>query len=211
MIKYLILNGSEGVDKLVINHESSPCINFSIMRALKLIDKSTWDHCIRVRDTSLILADEIRLTSKDKEILQKATLLHDIGKLLIPINILNKPGQLTNDEWVIMRKHSELGELIIRDDKNEYSEMNKAADIIRFHHEHYNGLGYPDGLIGENIPLLSRIICVVDVFDALMNCRPYRDAYNLTECLEIIGEMKGKQLDPKLTEIFIEKVLPKIL
>ena len=135
--------------------------------------------------------------------------MHDIGKIKIPDSILNKPGKLTDEEYGIMKKHSEYGGNIIRrtignvEDK-EYCDI--AYNIARYHHERYDGKGYPEGLKGEEIPLEARIMALADVYDALISERVYKKAFSREKARQIILEESGAQFDPLLTELFLECV-----
>lgn len=169
-------------------------------------DKITSLHCMRVKNLSMQLGEKMGLSNRDIKILGKASLLHDVGKIAIDDSILNKPGELSKKEWGVMKKHPLYGELMIKDSELK-DDVKKVGEIIRHHHEHYNGKGYPYGLGGEEIPFLARVISVVDVFDALISKRPYRDPFSIDEGVLILKELSGKQLDSSLTEIFIHDVL----
>lgn len=177
-----------------------------LMKELHEKDSATYHHCNRVKDISIILGDTIGLNGKELNLLAESALLHDIGKIAIDEAILNKPGALSIEEWNVMKKHPSYGELMLTEYKLE-NEENVVGELIRHHHEHFNGKGYPYGLIGEDIPFLSRIISVVDVFEALTSKRPYREPCSIDDAVWIMDELSGNQLDPWLTEIFIHKVL----
>ena len=135
--------------------------------------------------------------------------LHDIGKIKIPDVILNKPGKLTEKEYEVIKKHSVYGAEIVR--KTIYSIENKAyADvaynIAKYHHERFDGTGYPEKLSGENIPLEARIMALADVYDALVSDRVYKKAYPKEKAIQIIKEGSGTQFDPLLAALFIECV-----
>ena len=135
--------------------------------------------------------------------------LHDIGKIKIPDTILNKPGKLTSQEYEVIKKHSNYGANIIKKtiyslENKEYSEI--AYNIAKYHHERYDGSGYPEGLKGEEIPLEARILALADVYDALISDRVYKKAYPKEQAIQIILEGKGTQFDPILTDLFVEAV-----
>lgn len=133
--------------------------------------------------------------------------LHDIGKIATPDSILQKPGKLTDEEFAKMKEHSaEGGEIILHTfgDLNNPEFTQIAYDMARYHHEKYNGRGYPDGLSGEEIPLHARIMAIADVFDAVSQKRCYRDAMPLEECFAIIENGAGKDFDPDLVKIFLD-------
>ncbi|MCR5684547.1 MAG: HD domain-containing protein [Lachnospiraceae bacterium] len=132
--------------------------------------------------------------------------MHDIGKIVIPDSILKKPGRLTPEEYNEMKKHAEAGGTIVNDvlrGTAEADDMLFAADIALYHHEKWDGTGYPKGLKGEDIPLSARIMAIADVFDALISDRCYKDAIPVEEAFEIIREGAGTHFDPKLAEVFL--------
>lgn len=169
-------------------------------------DKTTYHHCLRVKNLSLILGKTVRLADKEICILAKSALLHDIGKIAIEDEVLNKPGALSKEQWSVMKEHPIYGELMFLNYTKEKDDK-VVGEVIRHHHEHFNGKGYPYGLRGENIPFLSRLISVVDVFEALTSKRPYREPCSIKESVMIMSDLSGNQLDPWLTDIFIHKVL----
>ena len=132
--------------------------------------------------------------------------LHDIGKIATPDSILQKPGKLTDEEYAIMKEHAAVGGDIIQNtfhnlEDEEFKQI--AYEVARFHHEKYNGKGYPEGLVGEQIPLHARIMAIADVFDAVSQKRCYRDAMPVEECFAIIEKGAGSDFDPVLAEIFL--------
>jgi putative two-component system response regulator len=131
--------------------------------------------------------------------------LHDVGKIVISDTILNKPGRLTDEEFTIMKTHSAEGAAIIERTITRTGDANfllNAKTIAEYHHEKWNGTGYPHGMSGEEIPLLGRIMAVVDVYDALVSARPYKKAYSHEEAYEIIMSESGRHFDPQLTKVF---------
>lgn len=141
------------------------------------------------------------------EYVSEAAPLHDVGKIAIPDEILQKPGRFTDEEYEIMKTHSAVGgDIILNTFSNMFSEEAKKItyEVARFHHEKYNGKGYPDGLVGEQIPLHARIMAIADVFDAVSQNRCYRGAMPLDECFSIIEKGKGTDFDPLLVELFLE-------
>lgn len=129
--------------------------------------------------------------------------LHDIGKISIDKSVLNKPGPLTPSEWEEIKKHPEIGYRIL----STVNKMSKVAEYVLYHHERYDGKGYPKGLKGEEIPLVSRILAIADAYDSMVSDRPYRKALGDEEILKEFIDNAGTQFDPKLTRIFVEKVL----
>jgi len=145
----------------------------------------------------------LNLMEKDIGELQLLGMLHDIGKIGIDNKILNKPGTLTEDEWVIMKRHPEIGYRIAM----ASHKLARIADYILAHHERWDGSGYPKGLKGEDIPLLSRILAVADAYDAMTEDRVYRKAMSKEQAIEEIRRNAGIQFDPLIAKIFIESVL----
>ncbi|MHC1681409.1 MAG: GAF domain-containing protein [Clostridiaceae bacterium] len=171
-------------------------------RALDLRDRETEGHTRRVVELTLLLADELSLTREHKEEIRRGALLHDIGKMGVPDHILNKPGPLTQDEWQIMRMHPiyayEMLEPILF--------LRGALTIPRWHHEKWDGKGYPDGLVGEAIPLEARMFALADVWDAISSDRPYRKAWQRVKVINHFREQKGKHFDPTLVEVFLSLI-----
>jgi putative nucleotidyltransferase with HDIG domain len=168
--------------------------------ALDARDQSAPGHCRRVAKLAVELGRRIRLPETDLLALEQGARLHDIGKLGIPDTILMKPGPLTRQERRTMERHPEIGcEIVAHIDF-----LQDALPIIRYHHEHYDGSGYPNGLRGEQIPLLARIFSVVDAFDAQANMRPYNTAPSVHKALANIRANRGKWFDPQVVDAFIE-------
>lgn len=157
-------------------------------------------HAEGVRDISNILGEKLLRKERDKTILDIAAYYHDIGKLLIPKEILYKPDKLNELEYEIMKKHVIYSEKILR----HYDIDKEIINIVKHHHERWDGKGYPDGLSGENIPLGSRIIAIADSYDAMINDRVYRKSITKEEAIKEIIRNKGTQFDPIIVEI-IEK------
>lgn len=177
-------------------------------------DDSTGGHIKRTRLYVQLLLKKMQeerhyhdVMSKDYvEYVSEAAPLHDVGKIAIPDVILQKPGRFTEEEYAIMKTHSALGGDIIKNTfSNVFSDEAKeiAYEVARFHHEKYNGRGYPDGLVGEQIPLHARIMAIADVFDAVSQNRCYRGAMPLDECFSIIEKGKGTDFDPLLVDLFL--------
>ncbi|MBP1548281.1 MAG: HD domain-containing protein [Oscillospiraceae bacterium] len=178
-------------------------------------DENTGGHIKRTSIYSRMLARKLKekglysdiITEEYIECLGMVAPLHDVGKISIPDSVLCKPGKLTDEEFDIMRSHSAKGGEIIRETfahiaDESYREM--AYEVARFHHEKWNGRGYPDKLSGEDIPLCARIMAVADVFDAVSEKRCYRDAMPISKCFEIIAEGSGRDFDPAVAEAFLE-------
>jgi HD-GYP domain-containing protein (c-di-GMP phosphodiesterase class II) len=160
----------------------------------------TEQHASRLINLSKMVGEAIGLTRQQFDELELLSALHDIGKIGIEDHILNKPAKLSKDEWIKMKKHSEIGYRIAM----STPELMSIAYYILTHHEHWDGGGYPHGLSGERIPLLSRILSVVDSYDAMTEDRPYRRGMSIPKALEEIRNNIGSQFDPKIAKLFIE-------
>ncbi|HHT9118715.1 MAG TPA: diguanylate cyclase, partial [Candidatus Hypogeohydataceae bacterium YC38] len=172
----------------------------NLAEAVDIKDGVTHRHSQMVSSMAVALAHELGgLTPQEIKNIQEAALVHDVGKITIPDRILNKPGKLTEEEWAIMKGHVERGIEILE----RIPESEEILPIVVATHEHYDGTGYPRGLSGKNIPLESRIIAVVDAYQALVSKRPYRPAKSPEEALEILRASSGKEYDPKIVRIFI--------
>jgi putative two-component system response regulator len=175
-------------------------ILFTLAQAVEERDKCTSDHCRRLSFFSVELGIRLGLSRNELLALHRGGYLHDIGKVGIPDSILNKQGELTEDEWRIMRSHVIRGEEICRPMKS----LTTVLPIIRHHHEKWDGTGYPDRLKGNQIPLLARILQIVDVFDALSSERSYKKALSMDDaCRQLEKEAAAGWRDPELVPIFI--------
>lgn len=171
-------------------------------RALDLRDHETEGHSRRVTELTEKLAMALGMSGEEIMHLRRGALLHDMGKIGIPDSILHKPDKLTDEEWVIMRKHPQLAYDMLH--TVEY--LHPALEIPLNHHEKWDGTGYPRGLKGEAIPLSARLFAVVDVWDALTSDRPYRKAWSEEEALNYIREQSGKHFDPQVVELFFKLI-----
>ena len=167
-------------------------------------DTETASHTIRVGEYSRLLGQQLGLDNKTIELLHRAAPLHDIGKIGIPDAILLKPARLEADEWKTMQDHSIIGAQILEDDDDPLIVM--ARTIALTHHEKFNGQGYPDGLTGEDIPIVGRIVMLADVYDALSMVRPYKEAWTNDKIIELIKKESGTSFDPHIVEIFLSLV-----
>lgn len=169
-------------------------------RALDLRDRETEGHTQRVTEMSLELADKMGMSEIEKVDLRRGALLHDIGKMGVPDAILHKPGDLTESEWQIMRQHPLFAYQML----SPITYLKRAIEVSYYHHEKWDGTGYPHGLKGEEIPLAARVFAVVDVFDALTSDRPYRKAWSPEEAYRYIETHAGTHFDPQVVKVFLE-------
>lgn len=172
-------------------------------RALELREQETAGHCHRVVELALKVARQLGVPEEELVHIHRGALLHDIGKMGIPDSILLKPGPLTEEEWDIMRRHPVYAYELLR--KIPY--LQPALDIPYYHHEHWDGNGYPNGLSGEGIPLAARIFAIIDVWDALLSNRPYRGAWTQEEVVKYIQQESGSHFDPEIVSIFLDIVI----
>lgn len=171
----------------------------SIAYALDAKDEYTHGHSMRVTLYSLALAKSLNLTDGLLEEIETTGLLHDIGKIAIPEKILLKPGKLTDEEYEVIKKHPEFGENLV----GGIGKLKLISNWLKYHHERYDGKGYPEGLVGEEIPISSRIIAIADTYDAMTSSRSYRGALSHQQAIDEIKHCSGTQFDPKLAELFI--------
>jgi len=192
--------------KLFSQQSSYSDIINSIMTTVYEKSQETERHAERLAELSTRVGRMLNLMEKDLGELQLLGMLHDIGKIGIDDKILNKPGKLTEEEWAIMKRHPEIGYRIAR----ASHKLARIADYILTHHERWDGAGYPKGLKGEDIPLLSRILAVADAYDAMTEDRVYRKAMSKEQAVEEIRRNAGTQFDPLIANIFIETILEEV-
>ena len=183
------------------NHEYQGMLHI-LCSALDERDRVTDGHSRRVAELSVIVARELGVTGDALLDIERAGILHDIGKLAVPDAILSKPGPLTSDEWLEMRRHPDVGYHLVRD----VPFLRRAAEIVYAHHERFDGMGYPRGLKREETPLGARIFAVVDAYDAMTSDRPYRLAHPHEYALEEIRHHAGTQFDPVVVAAFFAVV-----
>jgi len=171
----------------------------TIFRSLGFRRYETFQHSKRVAAYSRRLGERTGLPRDELERLELGALLHDIGKIGIPRNVLLKPGPLSDEEWDVMRTHPAIGHRMMA----RFPELHREADIVRAHHERWDGAGYPAGLKGEEIPMFARLFSIVDAYDALTSDRPYRSAQGVAAAKKAIAEASGSQFDPQLVEAFL--------
>ena len=180
----------------------------SLGRAAEFKDNETGLHVIRLSWYSRFLAKRVTGNNSWSELLYNAAPMHDIGKIGIPDGVLLKAGKLNQDEWTIMQRHVEYGVEILG--KHESDLLGMAVEVAQYHHEKWDGTGYPAGVSGENIPLSARIVAIADVFDALTSERPYKKAWSVEKAMILIESESGKHFDPELVPHF-KACLPKVL
>ena len=191
-----LLRHKSAIDAL----DEAETILFALAQAVESRDAYTADHCQRIATYSLALGVAIGFSRPELVALYRGGFLHDIGKISIPDSILHGRNSLTDAEWVIMKQHTTRGEEICRPMKS----LAPVLHIIRSHHEKWDGSGYPDGLTGENIPLLARILQIGDIFDALITERSYKPAFTVEEAAAIMEQEAARGWrDPELVSLFV--------
>jgi response regulator RpfG family c-di-GMP phosphodiesterase len=171
--------------------------------AAEFRDDETGRHTERVGEAAALLGQALGMPEEDLFLLRRAAPLHDVGKIGIPDDILRKPGPLTGEEWAKMKEHTTIGAHILAGGRSRIIRL--AEEIARFHHERWDGTGYPEGRAGESIPLVARLVMVADVFDALSSDRVYRDAWPTAEVLGYIRKHAGQQFDPRIAALCDEE------
>ncbi|MFO7820399.1 MAG: diguanylate cyclase [Halanaerobacter sp.] len=189
--------------KLVESNSFRNCIISSLERSMLEKSDETEKHNYRLKKLALQIGKKLDLDNNKLDELEVLARLHDIGKIAIPDSILKKPGSLTEEEWAKMKEHPEIGYRIAAASK----QLAAIADKILSHHERWDGRGYPNGLQGEEIPLLARIASVVDAYDAMTNDRVYRSALGKDKAKEELINCAGSQFDPQIVDVFINQVL----
>ena len=167
-------------------------------------DNYTYGHSERVMENCMTIADALKMSKEDKEILRYASLLHDIGKIGIDVGLLRKPSKLNSEEWKVIFMHPVLGSSIVE----QIGFLSDLAPAILHHHERYDGKGYPTKLKVDRIPLGARILSVADAYESMVSNRPYRKALSLKKAKEELLAASGKQFDPKIVKVFV-KILTK--
>lgn len=185
----------EQVSGSVLRH---PTTLISLAR-LRSADEYTFVHSVSVCALMTAVARQLNLTAGEVRAAGTAGLLHDVGKMLVPLKILNKPGKLTDEEFLIMKSHAKQGVALLQ----QWQASAESVDVCLHHHEKYDGSGYPDGLAGNEISLLSRIAAVCDVYDAISSARPYKQAWSPAESIRKMADWKG-HFDPNVFQAFIK-------
>jgi putative two-component system response regulator len=173
----------------------------ALVSALEAKDEYTGGHSRRVTDIALAIGNELRLSAQEMENLRWGSLLHDIGKIAVDPAIQNKPGKLTREEYEHIMTHVSVGVDIVRPLVNE-----QITQMVEHHHDHYNGAGLHQTVVGDDIPLGARILAIADAFDAMISDRPYRSAMSMTQIVEEIKRCAGTQFDPIVVTAFLNTV-----
>jgi HD-GYP domain-containing protein (c-di-GMP phosphodiesterase class II) len=176
---------------------------FGLAEAIEAKDPYTKGHCGRVAAFSLVLAKEAGYPADGLETLEFGAFLHDIGKIGIRDAVLLKPGPLDDAEWQHMREHPSIGD----DIASKIEMLHPIMPAVRHHHERWDGSGYPDKMVAEDIPLAARIVAIADAYDAMATDRPYKKALSLEECEAILKKTANKMYDPELIDVFVDRKL----
>lgn len=176
---------------------------YHLAKAGEYRDADTGNHILRIAKYSHLIAKGIGMQADYCDLIEHASPMHDVGKIGIPDHILLKPGKLNQNEWVIMRTHSAMGYEILSGSTSKYMQM--GATIALHHHEKYDGSGYPNGLIANDIPIEARIVAVADVFDALTCIRPYKTAWSINKAMSFLKEKSKSHFDPDCIAAFLSQ------
>ncbi|KOR39519.1 cation tolerance protein CutA [Xanthomonas oryzae] len=172
-----------------------------LARAIEYRDSGTSAFLERMSHVAGLIAEQLGLSEEEVRIIEMAAPLHDMGKIAIPDSVLLKPGKLTDDEMSVMKRHPRIGYELLSGSQNRFIQV--GALIALRHHERYDGTGYPDGLVGEAIPLEARIVAVADVFDALLSPRPYKEAWTMDAALAYLYAQRGRLFDPRCVDALL--------
>ncbi len=191
-LEYQVIEGLREVD------EREREMLYRLAKAIEFRDYGTGLHLLRMARFAGLIAENLNLPDHVARDLELAAPLHDIGKIGIPDAILLKPGKLTEEEFAVMRKHPQIGFEILRDSRSRFVQL--GAEAALYHHERWDGSGYPHGLRGEEIPISARIVALADVFDALISERPYKPAWSHADAVAYVREQDGKLFAPACVE-----------
>lgn len=207
IIKIFLNNFSLAIDNFMINmnaHDTQNEIIYRITEVIENRNKPTGSHSRRVSEVSKVLAIKLGYSKDEAEKIAKASIMHDIGKIAIEDSILLKPGKLTNEEFAIIRKHTNIGYNILKDSKFQLLQL--AADIALYHHERYDGKGYPEGKKGGDIPRECEIVQAADVFEALISKRCYKEAWSREDVISYFRENRAIQFAPDVVDALLDNV-----
>ena len=195
----------EGLLSDIINQIISNKSMVANITSLKNFDNYTYQHSVDVCVLSVLIGRELKMPKRTLEDLGKAALFHDIGKMFVSKSVLNKPATLTEEEFDEIKRHSRLGHDCLKD---ALKQPVKIYDTVLYHHERYDGTGYPTGAAGGDIPFFAKIIAVADVYDAITSKRVYKDSMIATEAYEYIMSNSGSHFDPVIVNAFVRKIPP---
>jgi putative nucleotidyltransferase with HDIG domain len=201
----LVLDGDgnlERADLLDRLRENVVTMVDSLAQALEARDPYTAGHSVRVAEFSVMIGEELGLSTLELEVLRHGATLHDIGKIAVKQEVLHKPGRLTDDEYEHIKIHPVVGREILE----PIEDFQAMLDLVYYHHERIDGRGYPEGLAGEDIPLLAQIVAVADTYDAMTSDRPYRQGMHPERALAIMAEVSGTQLNTEFVSILARRV-----
>ena len=202
-LSFMSQNAANAIENLALYeniYENLFATLYAFVNALEVRDLYTQQHSSRVTEISIVIGEALGCTSEELDVLNFAGHLHDIGKIGIPDNILLKPGRLNREEFETIKTHPVIGANIVE----QLGLWEMERQIIKYHHERYDGTGYPEGLKGDKIPFLARILSVADVYDAISSDRAYRKKMEESKVLSIITEGSGTQFDPQIVEVFLD-------
>ena len=200
-------NVSLAFDNLLLNKEIIDTQEDLIYRLGDVVESRSneaGNHIRRMAEVSYLIAIKLGLPQKECDLLKQAAPMHDIGKVATPDAVLLKPGRLDDDEMSIMKDHPSIGYNILHGSKRPI--LQTAAIISQPHHEKFNGEGYPQGLVGEDINIFARIVAVADVFDALTHKRCYKEAWPIEEVLKVLKESSGSHFDPTVLKALLDNI-----
>jgi HD-GYP domain-containing protein (c-di-GMP phosphodiesterase class II) len=181
----------------------APEVAASLLQGVLKKDPFTFFHCCRVGRAARKMGELLHLPPYDLAVLEFSGLFHDIGKVGVPESILLKPDRLTKDEFNIMKNHAEMSVQMLRP-LTKFEFFRHMVPGVRYHHERFDGVGYPIGMKGEQIPLFARVVMVVDAVDAMLNTRPYRQALSWDYVKKELVEHQGSQFDPNLAKLYLQ-------
>ncbi|MBF0444049.1 MAG: DUF3369 domain-containing protein [Magnetococcales bacterium] len=207
LIEVFASNIASAFENLFLNREitkSQKDVTFTLGEIIETRSGDAGQHVRRVAESSRLLAQLAGLPDGECELLRTASPMHDLGKIGIPDAVLNKPGKLNDEEWEMMKTHTEIGCKVL--ENTDQAIIKTGGIICSQHHEKWDGSGYPAGLAGENIHIFARITAIIDVFDALTHSRCYKDAWKIDDAVEFIRSERGAHFDPKLVDIFLDNM-----
>lgn len=198
----LLANEVKEVTKSIIEREKETLE--VLVETAKKKDSDTGNHVVRVAKYSKVLAKALGMSEEEQEEIYYAAQLHDLGKIGINDWLINKNGQFTIEEYEVIKTHTTIGYDILKNRSSKY--LKKGGIVALSHHERYDGLGYPNGLKGNEIPIEGRIVAIADVFDALLMKRSYKDSWSIEEATDYINKNRGTQFDPYLVDIYMDNI-----